>query len=81
MEKLEKDDITALDTLLKKMDRNVSIGKIDYERESVHLNYLRNRGTPDEFVDEDFCEVNVAMNSIPATIYDVVNTVFKKCVV
>ena len=80
MDRLERADVHALENLIKRMDANVGIENIDYEREFVQLNYVYNSGTNMEFVEHDFYRVNTSCESVPCAIYEVVQAVFKKCV-
>lgn len=78
MDVMTDNQLVTLENLLKEMDRRLSINSIDYSKGLISLNYLRNEGTPDEWVDENFVEVNVSMESIPCMIWEVVNKVWER---
>lgn len=78
MDVMTDNQLVTLENLLKEMDRRLSINSIDYSKGLINLNYLRNEGTPDEWVDENFIEVNVSMESIPCMIWEVVNKVWER---
>lgn len=80
MDKFDTEDLNALEALLKRMDSNVGISTIDYKKGIVGLSYLYNRGKMEEFEQKDFLKVNVAGESVPCAIWEVVNKVFYKCV-
>lgn len=78
MDVMTDNQLVTLENLLKEMDRRLSINSIDYSKGLISLNYLRNEGTPNEWVDENFVEVNVSMESIPCMIWEVVNKVWER---
>ena len=80
MDKFTKEKEVALDAIIKCMDSNVGIEKIDYDKQVVRLNYIYNKDTDNEFTDHNFYEVNTACESVPCAIYEVVKAVFNKCV-
>ena len=80
MDRIPQETQTTLANLITKMDSNVGIERVDYDNETVVLNYTYNKGTKDEWVNHDFLKVNTAMESVPCAIWEVVNAVFRKCV-
>lgn len=80
MDVLSEAQIQHLETLLKDMDSRLYIYKIDYHLGIIGLGYIRNKGTEDEWYDDEFIEVNVAMESVPCMLWEVVNKVFHKCI-
>ena len=81
MDRFNNEDVSALESLIKRMDSRVGIEEIDYSKEVVRLNYTYNRGTSEEFVEHNFFEVNTSCDSVPCAIYEVVRAVFDNCVV
>lgn len=80
MDRFEREDVDALDALIRRMDANVGVAGIDYGRERVSLYRVYNRGKCNEFRDGGFCEVDVSCESVPCAMWEVVNAVFHKCV-
>lgn len=80
MDRFKSEDISALDSLIKRMDSKVGIEEIDYSKEVVRLNYIYNKGTSEEFVQHNFFEVNTSCESVPSAIHEVVEAVYHKCV-
>ena len=81
MERFTEEETKALDNLIKKMNRRMGIDHMDYKKEKVVLSYIYNKGTPQEWVEPNFLEVNTACESVPCAIWEVVNATFKKACV
>ena len=80
MQSFTKEQVTALDNIVKCMNHRVGIEKVDESKEVIVLNYKYNEGEEDEWIDHKFYEVNVCMSSVPCAIWEVVDVVFHKCV-
>ena len=76
MTELNETQKRNLENILKDMDARLYIVKLDYDNETVKIGYIRNRGTEDEWLDDNFLEVNVKGDSRAAVIRDVVKNVF-----
>lgn len=78
MDDMTDEQLVSLENILKEMDRRLAINYIDYKTGLIGLDYTRNIGTEDEWVDENYLEVNVAAESVPCMIWEVVNMVFNR---
>lgn len=76
MTELTENQKKNLENILKDMDSRLYIVKLDYTEEVVKIGYIRNRGTEDEWLDDNFLEVNVKGDSRAAVIRDVVKSIF-----
>lgn len=80
MDVMDDKTVGLLEDFIKRMDRRLYIHKIDYQVGVIVLGYTYNIGTKDEWKQDDFMEVNVAAESVPCLLWEVVNKVFNKCV-
>lgn len=80
MDVMDDETVGLLENFIKRMDRRLYIHKIDYQVGVIGLGYTYNIGTKDEWNQDDFMEVNVACESVPCLMWEVVNKVFHKCV-
>ena len=78
MDVMTDEQLVTLENLLKEMNRRVAINSIDYTKGLIGINYTYSIDTPDEWVDENFLEVNVSMESVPCMIWEVVNKVWER---
>ena len=63
----------TMEKALQMVDRNVYIANIDYARGVVVLGYRY-----DNYPEENWLEVNVACDSVPAILHDVFNKAYDK---
>lgn len=80
MDVMDDETVGLLEKFIKRMDRRLYIHKIDYQLGVIGLGYTYNIGTKDEWNQDDFMEVNVAAESVPCLMWEVVDKVFHKCV-
>jgi hypothetical protein len=80
MDVMDDETVGLLEKFIKRMDRRLYIHKIDYQLGVIVLGYIYNIGTDDEWKQDEFMEVNVAAESVPCLMWEVVNKVFHKCV-
>ena len=76
-------DSATLDTLdqaIKTVDPNVAIDTVNYDTGIIYISHAYNQGTPHEWVDHKFMEINVASDSVAAAFYDVYTRVYKRCI-
>lgn len=78
MDKFTEEETEALDRLIKKMNSRVGIDHIDYGKEKIVLSYVYNKGTPNEWIENNFLEVNTSCESVPCAIWEVVNATYKR---
>lgn len=80
MDVMDDETVELLEKFIKRMERRLYIHKIDYQLGVIGLGYTYNIGTKDEWNQDDFMEVNVAAESVPCLMWEVVDKVFHKCV-
>lgn len=80
MDVMNDETVELLEKFIKRMERRLYIHKIDYQLGVIVLGYIYNIGTDDEWKQDEFMEVNVAAESVPCLMWEVVNKVFHKCV-
>jgi hypothetical protein len=80
MDVMDDETVELLEKFIKRMERRLYIHKIDYQLGVIVLGYIYNIGTDDEWKQDEFMEVNVAAESVPCLMWEVVNKVFHKCV-
>jgi hypothetical protein len=80
MDVIDDETVELLEKFIKRMERRLYIHKIDYQLGVIVLGYIYNIGTDDEWKQDEFMEVNVAAESVPCLMWEVVNKVFHKCV-
>ena len=77
---LTDEQINALETIVKTVDRNLSVDCIDYSRGTVDVAMTYNKGTKDEWTEKRFITVNVNADSAPTIFHDVFNKVYDRCI-
>lgn len=76
---LKLDVLETLQKFIQIVDKNLSIGEIDYEKGVIKVAMNYNRDTPDEWVQSDFLVVNVNADSVSAACHDVYTKVYDRC--
>ena len=71
--------LNVLDQAIKTIAPKAAVDTVDYDKGIVYISHIYNQGTPQEWVDHKFMEINVATNSVSATFYDVYTKVYKRC--
>ena len=79
MDYIKLDVLETLQKFIQIVDKNLSIGEIDYGKGEIKVAMTYNRGTPDEWVDPDFIVVNVNADSVSAACNDVYTKVYERC--
>ena len=79
MSYISEDVLETLQKFIQIVDKNLSIGEIDYGKGEIKVAMTYNRGTPDEWVEQDFIVVNVNADSVPAACHDVYTKVYDRC--
>lgn len=76
------DNITlnVLDQAIKTVAPHAAVDTVDYDKGIVYISHTYNQGTPQEWVDHKFMEINVASDSVAAAFYDVYTQVYLRCI-
>lgn len=72
--------VDTLDQAIKTVDPSVAIDTVNYDTGIISISITYNKGTPNEWVDHKFLEINVASDSVAAAFYDVYTRVYKRCI-
>ena len=80
MATLDNMQLNTLDQAIKTVDPNVAIHTVNYDTGIISISITYNKGTPNEWVDHKFLEINVASDSVAAAFYDVYTRVYKRCI-
>lgn len=76
---IKLDVLETLQKFIQTVDKNLSIGEVDYEKGVIKVAMTYNRDTPDEWVQSDFLVVNVNADSVSAACHDVYTKVYDRC--
>lgn len=79
MDYIKLDVLETLQKFIQIVDKNLSIGEIDYEKGVIKVAMTYNKGTPDEWVHPEFLVVNVNADSVSAACHDVYTKVYERC--
>lgn len=79
MNYIKLDVLETLQKFIQIVDKNLSIGEIDYGKGEIKVAMTYNKGTPEEWVEQDFIVVNVNADSVPAACHDVYTKVYERC--
>ena len=79
MDFIKLDVLETLQKFIQIVDKNLSIGEIDYGKGEIKVAMTYNKGTPDEWVEQDFIVVNVNADSVSAACHDVYTQVYERC--
>ncbi len=79
MEAIPLDEIELIDRAIKVIEPKLMIQEVNYSKGVVKIAFNRNVGTPNEWCEENFLEVNVACDSNAAVLCDVINKVRERC--
>jgi len=79
MDFIKLDVLETLQKFIQVVDKNLSIGEVDYGKGEIKVAMTYNRNTPDEWVDKEFLVVNVNADSVPAACHDVYTKVYDRC--
>ena len=76
------DNITlnVLDQAIKTVAPHAAVDTVDYDKGIIYISHVYNQGTPHEWVDHKFMEINVASDSVAAAFYDVYTRVYERCI-
>lgn len=75
---LSDDQLDTLKKLVKITDANLDLAEVNYDTGTVHVSMTYNKGTPDQFTEQDFIVVNVGCDSVPAIFKDVFTAVYDR---
>ena len=80
MNVLSDDQIQTIEKAIQFIDKNLSIHEINYDTGTVSVAMTYNKGTPNEWTEQNFIVVNVNADSEPALFKDVFNQVYSRCI-
>ena len=72
--------LNTLDQAIKTVAPHAAVDTVDYDKGIVYISHTYNQGTPQEWVDHKFMEINVASDSVAAAFYDVYTQVYLRCI-
>lgn len=72
--------LNVLDQAIKTVAPHAAVDTVDYDKGIVYISHTYNQGTPNEWVDHKFMEINVASDSVAAAFYDVYTRVYDRCI-
>ena len=77
---LDNTTLDVLDQAIKTVAPNAAVDTVDYDTGIIYISHTYNQGTPNEWVDHKFMEINVASDSVAAAFYDVYTQVYLRCI-
>ncbi len=76
---LKLDVLETLQKFIQIVDKNLSIGEVDYSKGEIKIAMTYNAGSSNEWVKPDFIVVNVYSDSVSAACNDVYTKVYDRC--
>ena len=79
MSVLGERDLETLEKFIQIVDKGLVLSSVDYDKGLICVGMTYNRGTSEEWVEEDFIVVNVACDSVAAACKDVYSAAYARC--
>lgn len=76
----DNETLDTLDAAIKTVAPHAAVDTVDYDKGIVYISHAYNQGTPHEWVNHKFMEINVASDSVAAAFYDVYTQVYLRCI-
>lgn len=80
MATIPDDVLDTLEKAIRTVDPGLSISKVDYASGTVSVAITYNWGTPDQWTDGNFLQVNVNADSVAAAFRDVYAKAYDRCI-
>jgi hypothetical protein len=77
---MSEDHLDLLSRILQTADKGLVLSCVDYDKGLISVGMTYNKGSAEEWVQEDFLVVNVACDSVAAEIHEVYNAAYSRCV-
>lgn len=80
MDQFSSVELDLLDKAIKTVDPNVAIDTVDYDKGIVQVSITYNMGTPNQWTNPNFMQINVACESVAAAFHEVYEAVYRRCI-